>query len=84
MNWLAQQYIVMNATAEDDEAQLLIDLTMFFKEGGVLPRAGGLFDQDPKHVRMIKAGLGALAERREKEEQQEEAKARAKARAKGR
>jgi hypothetical protein len=74
----------MNAPIDNYEAQLLIDLTMFFKEGGVLPKAGGLFDQDPRHVKMIKAGLNALAERREADEKREDAKAKAKARSKGR
>lgn len=78
MNGLARRVIVMNSSIEDHETQLIVDLTMFFKEGGILPRAGGLFDQDPQHVKMIKAGLNAIAERREKDEKAQDAKARAK------
>jgi hypothetical protein len=80
MNALARYHIVGNADINSYEAELLIDLTMFFKEGGVLPRAGGIFDQDPTHVRMIKAGLNAIAERRQKEDKAEEAKAKRKGR----
>lgn len=78
MNGLARRHIVMDADIDSYEADLLVTLTMFFKEGGVLPRPGGLFNQDPQHVKMIKAGLNAIAERRKKDEQAEDAKARAK------
>lgn len=38
-----------------------------FAEYGILPRQGGLFDQDPYHVYLIKAGLRAFGVKREKD-----------------
>lgn len=38
-----------------------------FAENGILPRAGGIFDQDHWHVMLIKAGLRAFSVKREKD-----------------
>jgi hypothetical protein len=51
----------------DEETRLAIDLALFYKVGGALPRAGGVFDQYPEHIRMIKAGLRAFAKQEERE-----------------
>jgi hypothetical protein len=51
----------------DDEVELAAELAYFFKEGGALPGAGGLFDQDYYHMMLIKAGLAALAEKEKRE-----------------
>jgi len=47
----------------DPEVELAIDLAVMCKMLKVLPRAGGLLDQDAYHIRLIRAGLNALAER---------------------
>jgi len=51
----------------DDETALAIELTVLCKELHVLPKAGGLLDQDPYHIHLLKAGLSALREKAAKE-----------------
>lgn len=50
-----------NMTPTDDEAALAIDLTSMCKAFHVLPRAGGLLDQDYYTIRLLQAGLRAFA-----------------------
>lgn len=42
-----------------------IEIAGLCKELGVLPRAGGLLDQDWYHVRLLKAGLYGIAKHEE-------------------
>jgi hypothetical protein len=42
----------------------------------VLPRAGGLMDQDPLELTQLRIAAGVFDEKREQERQREEAKAR--------
>jgi hypothetical protein len=44
----------------DDETYLAIDLTGMCRSLGVLPRPGGVFDQDWYHIALLKAGLRAF------------------------
>ena len=53
---------MLNAEA-DAEVELAADLAYFAKVCKVLPRAGGLLDQDYYHVLLMRFGLEALAER---------------------
>lgn len=55
-----------NMPSPSDDADLALELAMF-AEHGILPRAGGIFDQDNWHVMLIKAGLAAFAEKREQD-----------------
>lgn len=51
----------------DDELAIAIEMTNLCKVLGVLPRAGGLLDQDAYDVYMMQAVLAAQAEREELE-----------------
>ena len=63
--------IVMNrprdADENPDEVELAAELAYFYIKGGALPQAGGLFDQDVKYVRLLKAGLYANDMKQERE-----------------
>jgi hypothetical protein len=62
----------------DDEVALAVELALFAKEAGVLPYAGGLFDQDPYYLMLIRSGLRAFEKKREQDEKREVSKARSK------
>jgi hypothetical protein len=44
----------------DEEAALAIDLAVLCSELHVLPRAGGVLDQDPYELYLLRAGLSGL------------------------
>lgn len=53
--------------APDAETALAIEIAAICKEYRVLPHEGGLLDQDPYHVLMLKAYSMALGEKAERE-----------------
>jgi hypothetical protein len=58
--------VVMSREA-DAEVELATELAYFAKELGVLPVAGGLFDQPYYYMMLIKAGLRAFEKKQEHE-----------------
>lgn len=53
----------MGRTDDDDTVQLAVELTQLCRAFHVLPGPGGLLDQDPYHIRLLKAGLYGLTEK---------------------
>jgi hypothetical protein len=51
----------------DEEAALAIDLAVLCSELHVLPRAGGVLDQDPYELGLLRAGLSGLNKRAERD-----------------
>lgn len=47
----------------DEEVLLALELAELCQGLGVLPRAGGLLDQDYYHVVLLKAGLRGIAKK---------------------
>lgn len=47
----------------DDEVLLAVELTQMCTELRILPGPGGLLDQDPYHIMLLKAGLSAMHEK---------------------
>jgi hypothetical protein len=64
----------------DPEVALAINMTNLCRELHVLPRAGGLMDQDSYHVYLIQETLAVLQEKERKEVEAEKSRARAKRR----
>lgn len=56
----------MNAEP-DEEVSLAIELGQMCQDLAVLPRAGGLFDQDYYHVILIRSALTVFAEKAQKD-----------------
>lgn len=51
----------------DEEAALAIQLAVLCRELHVLPRAGGVLDQDPYELKLLQAGLMGLSKKDQKE-----------------
>lgn len=51
----------------DDEVFLAVELSSLCKALGVLPRPGGILDQDWYHVALLKAGLRAFKIKEERD-----------------
>lgn len=51
----------------DDEVALAIELTELCEALNVLPRAGGILDQDYYHIILLRAGLRAFSIKRERD-----------------
>lgn len=62
----------------DEEAAVAIRLAALCRELHVLPRAGGVFDQDPYELRLLEAGLAGLAKLDRRRAQERAAKAKSK------
>lgn len=59
--------MVLNRRDNEDDVIQAIELTDLCKALHVLPRSGGLLDQDPIDIRMLKAGLRAFAMKENKD-----------------
>lgn len=68
----------MNAPVKDRETAMMIEITDFCQRLHVLPRSGGLLDQDSYLIWGIGLVMSAREQRRQLEEQQEERKAKRK------
>jgi hypothetical protein len=53
--------VVLNRRQNEEDVIQTIELVDLCRTLHVLPRPGGLLDQDPVDIRMLKAGLRALA-----------------------
>jgi hypothetical protein len=58
----------------DFEVQLALEIAGLCETYGVLPRAGGLLDQDSYHVYMMRAVQSAKQKRQEREQTEREVK----------
>jgi len=58
----------------DDDVLLALDLAMLGKQLKVLPRSGGLLDQDYYHILLLKAGLQAMAKKEKRDIEEAKAK----------
>jgi hypothetical protein len=58
---------VVLSRAPDEETALAIELGLLCKEYRVLPHAGGLLDQDPYHVLVLRAVASAQAEKAQRD-----------------
>lgn len=75
-------FVLNKPLSEDrdpDELNLAIDLALFAKYGA-LPHAGGVLDQNPYHLRLIRAGLRAFNLKEKKDNDEATVKAKAKSR----
>ena len=52
---------------QDEEVQRAIELTSLATRLHVLPRAGGLLDQDYYHIKLLRAGIRAFEKAEELE-----------------
>lgn len=53
----------------DEEVNLALDLAALCESTHSLPRTGGVLDQDPYHLVLLRAGLYGLNKRKEFEQQ---------------
>jgi hypothetical protein len=59
----------------DKEVAMAVEMTVLCRDLGVLPRAGGLLDQDSYHVWLMQQTLTVLNEKEQKEIEQQRQKA---------
>jgi hypothetical protein len=59
----------------DEEVQIAIDMTVLCRDLHVLPKAGGLLDQDSYHVYLIQETLAVIHEKERRDMDAEKAKA---------
>lgn len=68
---------VLISNREDEEAQFALELQGLCKEFHVLPREGGLYDQSPHDIMLLKAALyGRQAKQKYDENRKKPAKRR--------
>ncbi len=65
----------MLSRESDAEVDMAVELASMCKALKVLPRPGGLLDQDWYHVKLIKAGMRAFSILEEKQAKEQQAKA---------